>query len=76
MAYVSLLSHTHSDMPLQKKVTKGHCGEVPSLPKGKKTIKTPRSSNTRSGCRAQQKGGEAPIDASSSTLKVKKMRRK
>jgi hypothetical protein len=54
-------------MPPQKKVTKGHPGEVPTLPKGKKPIKTLPSSYTRSGRQAQQKGGEAPIVASSST---------
>ncbi len=59
-------------MPPQKKVTKGHRGEVPTLPKGKKPIKTPPSSNTRSGRRAQQKGDKAPIDASLSTSKVRK----
>jgi hypothetical protein len=44
----------------------------PLRQKAKKPIETPPSSNTRSGCWAQQKGGEAPIDASSSTLKVRK----
>jgi hypothetical protein len=59
-------------MPPQKKVTKGNPGEVPTSPKGKIRIKTPPLSNTRSGRRAQQKGGEAPIDTSSSTSKVRK----
>ncbi len=53
-----------------KKVAKGHRGEVPSLPipgkKGKKPIKTPPIFNTRSGGRAQQKGGEVPIDIDAS----------
>ena len=63
-------------MPPQKKVAKGHRGEVPSLlipgKKGKKTIKTLPSDNTRDGGRAQQKGGEEPIDASPSASKGEK----
>ena len=42
------------------------------MPKGKKPIKTPPSSNTRSGHQAQQKGGEARIDTSLSTSKGRK----
>ena len=48
-------------MPPRKKATKGHCGGVPTSPKGKKPVETPPSSNTRSGRRTQPNRDESSM---------------